>query len=73
MQTYCELMQQQVHEQRDLVAEEHIGAVDGAAGTRQVVGVYSSTEGSNRGTICVKICVNIYIKKQHTHLKLNHL
>lgn len=40
-------MQQQVHEQRYLVAKQHIGAVEGAAGTCQVVGIYSSTEGSN--------------------------
>ena len=45
--TYCQLMQQQVHEERDLVAEQHVGAVDGAAGTCQVVVIYSSTEGSN--------------------------
>lgn len=40
-------MQQQVHEECYLVAKQHIGAAGGAAGTRQVVGIYSSTEGSN--------------------------
>ena len=41
-------MQKQVHEESNLVAKQHIGAVEGAAGTCQVVGVCSSTEGSNR-------------------------
>ena len=40
-------MQQQVHEERYLVAKQHIGAVEWAAGTSQVVGIHSSTEGSN--------------------------
>lgn len=40
-------MQQQVHEENDLVAEQHIEAAGGAVGTCQVVGVYSSTERSN--------------------------
>lgn len=40
-------MQQQVHEECYLVAKQHIGAVEGAAGTCQVVGIYSCTEGPN--------------------------
>lgn len=42
--TYCELMEEQVHKEGYFVAEENVGAVEGAAGTRQVVGVHSSTE-----------------------------
>lgn len=62
-------MQQQVHEERYLVAKQHIGAVEGAAGTCQVVGIYSSTEGSN--TKRWQIVINHNKKKNdtHTHLK----
>lgn len=41
-------MQEKVHEERNLVAEQHIGAVERAAGTCQVVGIYSSTERSSK-------------------------
>lgn len=43
-------MHQQVNEQHYLVAKQHIGTVEGAAGTCQVVGVYSSTQRSDRKT-----------------------
>lgn len=42
---YRELMQQQVHEEGYLVAVEDVGAVDGAAPARQVVGVDGGAEG----------------------------
>lgn len=38
-------MQQQVHEEGYFVAVQHVGAVDGAAGARQVVGVDGGAEG----------------------------
>lgn len=41
-------MQQQVHKEDYLVAKQHIGAVERAAGACQVVDIYSRTEGSNR-------------------------
>lgn len=43
--TYRELMQQQVHEEGYFVAVQYVGAVDGAAGARQVVGVHGGAEG----------------------------
>lgn len=44
-QTYRELMQQQVHEEGYFVAVQYVGAVDGAAGAGQVVGVDGGAEG----------------------------
>lgn len=41
-------MQQQVHKEDYLVAKQHIGAVERAAGACQVVDIYSRTERSNR-------------------------
>lgn len=43
--TYRELVQQQVHEEGYFVAVQHVGAVDGAAGARQVVGVDGGAQG----------------------------
>lgn len=43
--TYRELMQQQVHEEGYFVAVQYVGAVDGAAGACQVVGVHGGAEG----------------------------
>lgn len=40
-------MQKQVHEESYLVAKQHIGTVEVATGTCQVVGIYSSTERPN--------------------------
>ncbi len=59
-------MQQQVHEECYLVAEQHIGAVEGAAGTCQAVGVYSSTERSNTNR-WEKLLITS--SKKTTHLK----
>lgn len=42
-------MQQQVHEEGYFVAVQHVGAVDGAAGARQVVGVHGGAEGPEAG------------------------
>lgn len=47
--TYRELMQKQVHEEGYFVAVQYVGAVDGAAGACQVVGVHGGAEGPDAG------------------------
>lgn len=62
-------MQKQVHEESNLVAKQHIRAVEGTAGTCQVVGVCSSTEGSNIDRWKRSLITSLRRKKKKAHLE----